>query len=451
MTEQLALLESLQSSDGSFRPIHYLGNKLRVLDVIERVIDTVAPSADPVCDLFCGSGVVAQRLGRHRQVFAVDVQEYSRVVTSALLCPVELPPDLVAATLDKARLHRQALGVGDFEELANHERRAILIALENDADPLCDVLEHGSILAHTRQGSDTPPWLADLLSGAADSLPSGPGSVLTRYYGGLYFSYEQAANLDAIATAVRELPELYKDTALAALLSTASAIVSTVGSQFAQPVRPRGSDGRPKSAMAASVARKRLGSVMDVYLKWLERYQRLPEAAHTHTIIRSDYRDAFAALPNNTGAIYADPPYTRDHYSRFYHLLETIALGDEPEVSTVKVGRSIRLSRALYRAQRHQSPFCIKTEVADAFRALFEHAVHAGAPLVVSYSPYTSGTAARPRPRLVTIAEVSELAGEYFSSVEVVSAGRIAHSKLNRDEVNGDVMYDAEVLLVGTP
>ena len=28
--------------------------------------------------------------------------------------------------------------------------------------------------------------------------------------------------------------------------------------------------------------------------------------------------------------VYADPPYTRDHYSRFYHVLETLALRDDP-------------------------------------------------------------------------------------------------------------------------
>jgi hypothetical protein len=272
--------------------------------------------------------------------------------------------------------------------------------------------------------------------------------VVTRYYGGLYFSYEQAAALDAIAAAVRELAEPYKDVALAALLSTTSEIVSTVGSQFAQPVRPRGRDGRPKLAVVASVARKRRPSAIAVYAQWLDRYQRLPGADYGHAVIRSDYRAALAALPTRVGAIYADPPYTRDHYSRFYHVLETIALGDEPEISRVRIGRSTRLSRALYRAERHQSPFCIKTEVIAAFRGLFEHAARLGSPLVVSYSPYATGTAARPRPRLVTIAEITDLAKEYFTAVHVESAGRIAHSKLNRDQVNGDVTYDAEVLLI---
>ena len=29
--------------------------------------------------------------------------------------------------------------------------------------------------------------------------------------------------------------------------------------------------------------------------------------------------------------VYADPPYTRDHYSRYYHLLDTLLLYDYPD------------------------------------------------------------------------------------------------------------------------
>jgi adenine-specific DNA-methyltransferase len=437
-------------SDGGFRPVQYLGSKWRLLDVLEHVVDGLTDPGDPVCDLFSGSGVVAQRLARRRRVVAVDVQEYSRVITSALLCPAVLPAGVAAATMLAARRRHQRLH-HQIAKLAAYEAAAMRAALAGDAVPLCDVLEHGSILAFKRQGGEPPPALAALLDDAAGTLAGGPDSVLTRYYGGLYFSYRQAAALDAIAAAARELPDPYRDTALAALLSTTSEIVSTVGSQFAQPVRPRGGDGRPKAAAVASVARKRRTPVLERYAGWLERYQRLPGAVHRHAVIRSDYRSALAVLSTGVGAIYADPPYTRDHYSRFYHVLETIALGDEPEVSKVRIGRSTRLSRALYRAERHQSPFCIRTEVTGAFRGLFEHAVKLGAPLVLSYSPYATGTAARPRPRLVTIAEITELAGEYFTAVRVESAGRIAHSKLNREQVNGEVAYDAEVLLVARP
>ena len=70
--------------------------------------------------------------------------------------------------------------------------------------------------------------------------------------------------------------------------------------------------------------------------------------------------------------MYADPPYTRDHYSRYYHVLETMSLRDNPEVSMtmIRAGGSPRVSRGVYRADRYQSPFCIKSQAAGAFEEL---------------------------------------------------------------------------------
>ena len=79
--------EWLGNSDPSFifRPIHYLGSKLRVLTSIERAIDRLDPSGGPVCDLFSGSATVSRYLSRRRQVSAVDIQEYARVLAEAVL------------------------------------------------------------------------------------------------------------------------------------------------------------------------------------------------------------------------------------------------------------------------------------------------------------------------------------------------------------------------------
>ena len=65
-----------------FRPIQYLGSKLRLLDSITEAVDDVSLRRGPNLDLFCGSGVVSRHLGRSRPMVAVDIQEFSRVVTS---------------------------------------------------------------------------------------------------------------------------------------------------------------------------------------------------------------------------------------------------------------------------------------------------------------------------------------------------------------------------------
>jgi adenine-specific DNA-methyltransferase len=450
MPEQLAR-PGMSQAGPAFRPIHYLGNKSRVLGAIEAAVDSVAGAGQRVCDLFAGSGVVAQRLGLRRGVIAADVQEYSRVVTSAMLNPVSLPDVLLRSMLREARRQEQLVRGSCPPGLFGYEERAIASALVSCPQPLCDIVEYGSAVAVAAGDAVFPEKLALLLRQLTADLPAGPATVMTRYYGGVYYSYRQAIALDGLATGIRNLPAKYRDTALAALLSTASDLVSTVGNQFAQPVRPRAADKKPKAGLLAVVARKRQRPVADTYRTWLDRYHRLPRTRARHQVIQDDFRAVLAALPRDVAAIYADPPYTRDHYSRFYHVLETIALGDEPDVSTMKAGTRVQLSRALYRAERHQSPFCIKTEADGAFRFLFSSAAQKNIPLVVSYSPLSPGTAARPRTRLLTVSQLLDLAKEHFRDVRIESAGRIAHSKLNAEHLNARTSYEAEILVIARP
>jgi adenine-specific DNA-methyltransferase len=417
MTEPLSLFQT--ESPLGYRPIHYLGCKVRLLDTIERTIDEVAPRG-PVCDLFSGSGVVAARLARRRDVVAVDIQEYARVLASAQLRPA--PPD-VGTLLRRARELADRIPIASF---AGHEAGVLADAARGRPEGLCEILESGSIVG-----------------GREADVPPGPGTVLTRYYGGVYFSYAQAAALDGFTQAARELPVEQRDTALAAVLGAASGIVTSVGNHFAQPVRPRTKDGRVKTAAIGRVIRQRSLDVFHLARERLAEYSRLEPPPTKGCAVRADYRAGLDGL-GPMGAVYADPPYTRDHYSRFYHVLETIALGDEPAVSSVRIGDRTVLSRGLYRAERHQSPFCIKSKAPYAFAELFGRVVALDCPLVLSYSPYTDGG----HPRLMKVEQLEALAREYFSSVEVRSSGRVAHSKLNANHLKLEASDDAEVLMV---
>ena len=70
-----------------WRPIHYLGSKLRLAESIRDHLSELDPSGGPVCDLFAGSGTVSLALSCDRNVVAADIQEYSRVLCTALLQP----------------------------------------------------------------------------------------------------------------------------------------------------------------------------------------------------------------------------------------------------------------------------------------------------------------------------------------------------------------------------
>lgn len=61
--------------------------------------------------------------------------------------------------------------------------------------------------------------------------------------------------------------------------------------------------------------------------------------------------------------VYLDPPYTKRHYGAYYHLLETITLGDAPEVGGVT---------GLRPWQHQASDFCYRTRAQAAIRQVVD-------------------------------------------------------------------------------
>ena len=75
------------------------------------------------------------------------------------------------------------------------------------------------------------------------------------------------------------------------------------------------------------------------------------------------------------GAVYADPPYTKDQYSRYYHVYETLYRYDFPD--SHGAGR--------VRSDRFSTGFCLKSGVVGAFEELFDAVASRGIPLILSY------------------------------------------------------------------
>lgn len=406
-----------------WRPIHYLGSKLRLAGLICDLLDELA--VGPVCDLFAGSGTVSLALSRSRDVLAADIQEYSRVICTALLKPRLVRDQDVSSLLNRAERTRVGLEVL-LEPLLEYEQDAIRLS-GSQPDLLCDLVENGSLVSGQPVGS-----LAKAIRATKKRLKNVDAPLIaTRYFGGIYFSVQQSIFFDSI------LGEGVGETYLAALLSTTSTVVNSIGKQFAQPIRPRRKDGTIKAHLIRQMCRDRCQDAADVFLRWVRRYRSVSQE-RPHRVVRADYREVLAKY-RDVVAIYADPPYTRDHYSRFYHVLETLCLRDYPEVSTTSM--SGPTSRGLYRTDRHQSPFCIKSQAPTAFASLFAGA--RGVPMLLSYSPFVKNG----HPRMMTIEAIAELARQYYRQVEIVPA-RLVHSKLNRADLHRDASDRAEVFLV---
>jgi len=438
------------------RLVNYLGSKLRVLEPITEAVSEVLPKGLSVCDLFAGSGVVSRALAANWSVTAVDIQEYSRVLCAALLDPPREPDALegrlkLAASNGSTRTRlREALA-----DLIDDERQSLESAARGEMGALCELVELGSLWSARPPQATGATRIRSLLGAALDrlrlqGLDKSPDTVVTRYFGGVYFSWEQAIDLDALLTEAHKMDSGARDYFLAAILAVASDAVDTVGKQFAQPIRPRDSTGKPKQHLVRQMERDRSISVFDRFALWLERLKLVPRGS-TGRAIRCDFREALNDHSLHFDAVYADPPYTRDHYSRFYHALETMARHDEPRISTtmIRSGGSPQASRGIYRDDRHQSPFCIKSQAPGAFDELFGGVRARAIPLVLSYSPFNS--AAGNRPRLLTVDDLTHIARRHFSDVDVRDVGGLTHNKLNVANRNVEVDYVAEVILVCRP
>lgn len=432
----------------SFRTLNYLGSKLRLLDFIEEQVCRLTPANAGVCDLFAGSGTVSYRLSSRFPIVSCDIQCYSKVICDALLQKHHLYEEQIQTFFFNLNQPINDRLLKAFAPLITLEEKAIH---DRDLEVLATIIERGSTEVFRLEHADTPLSASQqqVMDNLAKNGIEPQSSIMSRYYGGVYFSYRQAVILDLIVSAIHStFHEDDRSIALAALLSTASDIVDTVGKHFAQPIKVRDSKGVIKPLVYNKAMKDKTIDVLGLYKKWFLKYLFLAHSDFRHLSMQGDFSDCLSNLPNYVRTVYADPPYTRDHYSRFYHVLETIALGDMPEVSTVKKNGQTTISNGIYRKVRHQSPFCIKSSAPKAFNEMFHSVAMSNRSLVLSYSPYDR--AQKTHPRVVTMDQLVLWAKDYFSHVKIQSAGHFTHNKLNSKEHQLQSSDEAEVLIICT-
>ena len=449
----------LSYSPPALRTIHYLGSKLRLLRPIGDAIAQVAPPRATVCDLFAGSGTVSIYLASAWNVVASDIQEYSRVLCSGLLNPPPTRGERVAMGREVVRCSK-AGGMYNtlhwvFSKLIDYERSCAVDAAAGNVDGLCGVMECPPLIseAGVRPSYDAlkSPWCLARERLVKVGLDDQVGSVVSRYFGGVYFSWRQAVELDALLDQVHRMHPRWKHYYLACVLAAASDLANTVGKHFAQRARPRKANGTVKGAAIRNALRDRSKDTFSAFIGSIERLNAVQSNGLCHRALRRDFRDLLSDARVHFDVLYADPPYTRDHYSRYYHVLETMARHDSPDVSRtlIRSREGARLSRGVYRSDRHQSPFCIHSKAEAAFRVLADGASKRNVPLVLSYSPYDEN--AGNRPRVLTVNGLLGILRQYFRVVDVCEIPDVNHSKLNLVERNVSVSGPAELLVVCRP
>lgn len=383
--------------------ITYMGTKRLLAPVVANIVSDCRDG--PLLDAFAGMCAVGQAVGADRQVWNNDIQSFAATVARALFTSSHLPPTL-STTLD---IH--------FPYYAENVKRlnkrfGRFVRQEKEA------LEKGSFRALQACAQSSESFFARSRHRIFRNLTNHQTAnfdLFSIIYGGTYFGWTQCIEIDSIVYAINACVQRKTITAqqrewLIIVLGQAMLRVATTTGHFAQYTAVK-----PHTAARFTNQRKR--SI------WTEWSQTLPSISPIHSatwrkknkVFNEDsllLLSKFRRRATRPGVVYADPPYTNDQYSRYYHIFETLVLYDYPEVT----------GHARYRNNRFSTPFSRSRDVKTAFHRLADGCASISADLVLSYP--TNGllhqTGENPR----------EILKQHYRRVETLHQGILQHSTL---------------------
>ncbi|MCP9837281.1 hypothetical protein KBY84_07205 [Cyanobium sp. N.Huapi 1H5] len=433
------------------RPVQYLGNKQRSLGVILSAIEDLVSQGDAVFDLFSGTSVVSQGLtALGLKVSAVDVSTACCAMAQATLGVgrsnwMGSPSEMISSW--------QQASASPYEELTS--KFAPWIGLEELALQARDgkaLISAGQRVPQVwrTEGAESnllrlfSTWNDAALLGSQRSL-----ALLSPVVAGSYLGIEQAVTVDARRKAITEMVERgeidgwQSSVMITALLAATSKAAYSPGKHFAQPHRTDASknlnfhSGRALADRSVDIA-----TTAEEFVRLLFRRPR-PEQASEVLQMPVNEINADELKSRNVHLVYADPPYTAQQYSRFYHVLDTLALG-VPHPLQIYRGA---VTSGLYPNGRYFSPFCSKRQATPAFEELATTCYDAGATMVLSYS--TSANGSTGNQRMISLDELCKIFFEVYGSA-AVEVRELAHGyrQFNSGDSARPSRDDPEVLLI---
>lgn len=446
--------------DDSIRVIQYLGSKLKILNEIKTEIDKITTHEEIVVDLFAGTGVVANYLAKDYRVIANDIQAYSSLITSVLVKGMNTSfsyEDLIASSgyeKNKNALQEAFKDILEYEEKVLNEEDYVSLAY------LCEsnVFYNGKNIEASKEkqlkeifGESLKMFTEEKVNFYRKNREI--YSLFTLYYSNSYFSVRQCIEIDSLRKAIDEINDtdlqdsVDKQVLLVCLLHAVSEIVSSVGKNFAQPIKVVDSKGKIKKFAIGRCMRDRKLSVEEPFKAILNEINNKRDLVSTDNSVYKQDAIVFVDGIDLTGVrtIYLDPPYTIDHYSRFYHVLETLVEYDYPELEEKTFHGCKYLMNGRYRNDRVQSNYCIPSKGKAEFELLVKKIAEKNINIVMSYSD--SDDNKDTRKRVVSKDELLDILNQFYPSVE---AKNITHKyrKLSSKESNRKDYDDSELLFI---
>jgi adenine-specific DNA-methyltransferase len=370
--------------------VSYMGTKRHLAPIVADLVADSRPGA--LLDLFSGMCAVGHAVAPSRQIWCNDLQHFAHLVASCQFCSKSDPPDSKYVECRLSSLFRYF-----FEDRENEEY---------------DLVDAESSALDTKNVADLAKFFEDGIF-RANRLSAGGGAPYSLFldrYAGSYFGVRQAIEIDAIRRAIDgaiDDPGV-RDWLLVGLCSALGRCANTTG-HFAQALYPKFSN-------IEKVINQRRRSIWSEFLSAFDRMQVLG-SYHWRSGNRVFNREASSLLSDiengsDVGVVYADPPYTADQYSRYYHLYETAILYDYPIAS----------GRGLYRDGRAVSKFCHSRKIRSGIERLVARTSKTGADLILSYP--SSGLLPNSR------SQITAMISEYFGRPPEIFSILHSHSTM---------------------
>ena len=346
----------------------YMGTKSKLCPKVSEIAQNLPEGA--FLDVFSGVASVSTELSKTRNVWANDAELLPYYIAKILFCSDESKID-----------HCNTLA--KLENYYQENRNELMLRFGNDLVIEYSVLSRSShkgltdlFLSHDHPGnSEQKENERRILTSAPRAFPF---QMFTMLYSNGYFSLLQSVELDSIRYAIwklRELGELSEaqyQSSIVALCKSASICANTTG-HFAQYLTPNERNYQ-------KLKKQLLRSIYDEFVQALNAIKPIGTKRwrNKNRAFHCDANSIFEELEKQKkrpSVIYADPPYTGDQYSRYYHIFRTLILYDYPESA----------GKGRYPADRFRSSFSLKAEVKGSFKKLFNGVSDLNASLILSY------------------------------------------------------------------
>ncbi len=318
----------------------YMGIKKNIIDfVMESIIIHSNPEGVFV-DLMCGSGYVANIFSKLGTTYASDSQLFCTLLAKVQGNGISVNWALEALTqIYSDYLYNMEKLKDLFGEGIITENSIFHMDLSNKnkiLDLYTQFVNNTELYSST---DNTSKHIQLLIDQRKQNHKLFPYCLFATYFSNIYFGMEQSFQIDSIRYAIEQFEDKQlQDWMTGVLIITASVVASNYGGHFAQPKKND---------------QENLESILDQRKKsvWLEFSRRLMAVAEESEkrkepihIIPGPWQDALAFLKARNirnALVYVDAPYKRDDYSRYYHVLETLARYDYPDSEHKSRTRSI--------------------------------------------------------------------------------------------------------------